>query len=195
MKASLALWVSAPAILLLATAVATSQDKKGSAAGHADEPGPIHKELARLAGEYTTVSKFRVKPGDEPMESKGTAKISTVLDGRFLLEENTGTLFGQPYKGLRLTGYNNGKKEYEASWTYSMSTAIMMTHGTSKDNGKTIDWAGTFTDEKGEKQTLFVSTRKIDDNQFAVELFAKTPDGKKGPTVETVYTRQKPASR
>jgi hypothetical protein len=182
----------AAAALLWAAAVAPSQDKKAKPeAVGADEPGPIHKELARLAGEYHTVSKFQFKPSDEPMESMGTAKISTVLDGRFLLEENTGTQFGKPFKGLRLIGYNNAKKEYEASWTYSMSTAIMRLDGTSKDNGKTIDWTAAYTNEKGEKQTLFVSTRKIDEDQFVVELFAKTPEGKKGPTAETVYTRRK----
>jgi hypothetical protein len=40
-------------------------------------------------------------------------------------------------------------------------------------------------------QTLFVSTRKVNDDQFVVELFGKTPDGKKGPTMETTYTRRK----
>jgi hypothetical protein len=184
--------LSGIAAALLLAAAATAQDKKGkAAAGKADEPSTVHKELARLAGEYTTVTKFRFKPGAKPMESKGTAKITTALDGRFLLEQNTGTMFGQPFKGLRLMGYNNGKKQYEASWTYSMSTAIMRLNGTSADDGKTIDWTGTFTNEKGEKQTLFVQTRKIDDDKFVVELFAKTPEGKRGPTSETTYTRRK----
>ena len=190
MKAAPSLCAIAAATLVLATAVATPQEKKGKA-GPADEPGLIHKELARLAGEYTTVSKFWIKPGDKPMESQGAAKISTALDGRFLLEENTGKQFGQPYKGLRLFGYNNSTKQYESVWTYTMSTAIMTMGGTSKDNGKTIDWTASFTNDKGQKQSLFASTRKVNDDVFVVELFGKTPDGKKGPTMETTYTRRK----
>jgi hypothetical protein len=191
-KATISLCGMTTATLLLATVVATSQDKKDKPeSGKADEPGSIHKELARWAGEYTTVSKFRLKPGDEAMESKGTAKIVTALDGRFLVEENTGSQFGEAYKGLRLVGYNNAAKQYEASWTYSKSTAIMSMTGTSKDDGKTIDWIATFSKEKGEKETLYVSTRQIDDDHFVVEIFGKTADGQKGPTLETVYTRKK----
>jgi hypothetical protein len=181
----------AAAGLLLATA-ARSEEKKGKAESTgADKPGAEHKKLARLAGEYNTVSRFRAKPEDAPLESKGTAKITSVLDGRFLLEENTGTQFGQPYKGVRLVGYNNATKQYEASWTYSMSTAIMTLTGTCKGEGKPIEWKANFTDENGEKQTLYVITRKIDADQFVVELFGKTADGKRGPTVETTYTRKK----
>jgi hypothetical protein len=191
-KASLSVCGVAAATLLMAAEGALSQDKKGKPEHvKADEPGPAHKELARLAGNYDTVSRFRFSPSDEPMESKGTARITTALDGRFLLEENTGTLLGQAHNGLRLIGYNNGTKQYEATWTYSLSTAIMTMHGTSKDNGKTIDWTASYTNEKGEKQTLFVSTRNMDDDRFVVELFGKTPDGKKWPTVETTYTRRK----
>ena len=192
MKASISRFGIALAASLLATAAATSQEKKAETdAGKVAEPGPVHKELARLVGEYDTVSKFQLKPGEAPMESKGTAKISLAVDGRFLLEENTGTQFGRPYKGLRLIGYNNAKKEYEAVWTYSMSTAMMTLNGTSKDHGKTVEWTATYTNDSGQKQTLFVSTRMIDDDRFVVELFGKTPDGAKGPTVETVYTRRK----
>jgi hypothetical protein len=86
-------------------------------------------------------------------------------------------------------GYNNAKNEYGASWTYSLSTAIMTMTGIRKDNGKTIDWTATYTNEKRKKQTLFAN--KIDDDQFVVELYGKTVSGEKGPTVETTYTRRK----
>jgi len=53
-------------------------------------PGPAHKQLAKRAGEYTTVTKFTAQPGATPVDSTGTAKISMILDGRFLLEEDAG---------------------------------------------------------------------------------------------------------
>src|SRR5438034_10952784 len=53
--------------VVCAAPAARSQDK-----GHPpDEPGPIHKELAKRAGEYNIVSKFALKPGESPMESTG----------------------------------------------------------------------------------------------------------------------------
>ena len=67
--------------LFLVTAAGLSEEKKGKGLA-ADQPGPEHKRLVRFAGEYTTESKFWIKPDDKPMESKGTAKISSVVDGR-----------------------------------------------------------------------------------------------------------------
>jgi hypothetical protein len=191
MDSRLCLYAIAAAGLLLASA-GLSQDKpKKDAEPAAEGMGPEHKELARLAGEYTTESKFRANPDDEPMVSKGTAKIKSVLDGRFLLEEDTGSLFGQAFKGLRLIGYNSATKRYEASWTYSRSNAIMTMTGASKGKGKPIEWKASYTDEKGQKKTLYVITRLMDADKFVAELFDKTADGKKGTTVETTYMRKK----
>ncbi len=53
-------------------------------------PGPAHKQLAKRAGEYTTVTRFTAQPSATPVDSTGTAKISVILDGRFLLEEDAG---------------------------------------------------------------------------------------------------------
>src|SRR5690242_11115475 len=117
----------AGSLILATSGVTRAGEKKGG------EPSPIHKELARRAGEYITVAKFNIKPGAAPMESKGTATLKSAEDGNFLLEENTGTMFGQPYKGVRIMGYNDAAKEYEAVWTYSMATAMMTLRGKSKD--------------------------------------------------------------
>jgi hypothetical protein len=192
MKALLSLSsIGAAMLFLAATAVRSDDAKAKHEAMSADKPGPIHKEMARRAGEYETVAKFWMKPGTDPVESKGSAKITSVIDGHFLLEESTGTQFGQPIKGLRLTGYNNLTKQYEATWTYTMATGMMHMTGASKDDGKTIEWIASFMDDKAAKQTLYVTTRNIDDDHFVVELVAKTPEGTKGPTLETTYIRKK----
>jgi hypothetical protein len=179
------------AVLLLAATPSAGQEDR-DAAMRAAQPGPVHKHMAKRIGEYTTTTKFFVQPGGAGQESHGTAKITGALDGRFLLEENSGTFFGQPLTGLRLYGYNNGSKQYEAVWTYSRSTGIMNLVGTSKDDGKTINWTATYDDPKGAKQTLYVVTRNIDDDHFVIELIVKSADGSKGPpTMETTYSRKR----
>jgi hypothetical protein len=57
-------------------------------------------------------------------------------------------------KGLRLIGYNSATKQCEASWIYSMSTAIMTMTGTRKEEGKPIEWTASFKNDKGEQQAL-----------------------------------------
>jgi hypothetical protein len=186
---SIRVWVGVAAGLVLA-ATAQGQDRQAEreAAMAAALPGPVHKELAKLAGEYTTVAKFTPQPGAPAMESKGTAKITVILEGRFLSEENTGSMVGVPLRGLRLTGYNSGTRQYEGCWLYTMATGIMSLTGTSKDEGRTIDWVATYTDPQGQKQTLHILNRHLDDDHFVVVL--KTPN-EKGPVLETTYSRKK----
>ena len=154
-------------------------------------PGPEHANLTRLAGEYTTVTKFFMAPGAPPQESTGEAKLWMTLDGRFLSEDDSGMFFGQQMKSFRMVGYNNASKRYEAIWTYTMSTAIMTLNGTSKDGGKTITLAGSFDDQGGVKQKLDVVMRQMDSDHLVVELSGTTPDGKTGPLLQTTYTRKK----
>lgn len=79
--------------------------------GQTAMPGPVHKQLAKRAGEYTTVTKFSVAPGAPATESTGTAKMTVILNGRFLIEEDAGLFLGQQTKGTRIWGYDNSTKQ------------------------------------------------------------------------------------
>lgn len=177
---------------LAASTALSADDKKETPSDHPqDKPGPVHKRMAKLAGEYTTVSKFYMKPGETPQESTGTAKFTSVVDGMFVQEKNTGKIMDMPYSGARLWGYNNLTHQFEAVWVFSMSSAIMKLTGTTKDEGKTIQWTGTYDRAKGVKATLDIVTHLIDEDRLSIELSHKNPDGSKGPTMETTYTRKK----
>jgi len=179
------------ASLALTAAWAVAQERKEAGGQHeADQPGAVHKQMARWAGEYTTSSKFFAKPGQPSAATTGTATIRSILDERFLSEENAGTMLGQPYTGMHLYGYNNATGKYEATWVYTGSTATMTLTGTSKDDGRTIEYTASI-DQKGTKMTLYVVLKHVDDDKFTVELYAKNKDGSKGPTLETTYTRKK----
>jgi len=152
----------------------------------AAQPGPQHAQLMKVAGDYTTRETFYAS-GSEPQESTGTAKLKPILGGRFLEEENSGQSFGQPYSGLRLYGYNNGSKQYEAIWIYDGSTAFLVLDGTSDDNGKTVRYSGAFLGPDGERQTLRVTITHDDADHFTVKLLGESAGGMS--TLETVYTR------
>lgn len=182
-------------LCLLVTGSAKAQSKEESAGQppmHMDMPGAIHKQMAKRAGEYTTRAKSQTQPGAAPMESTGTASVTVGFDGRLLVEENFGTVFGQPYRGMRVYGYNNWTKQYEATWVYTGSTAILSLNGASSDDGKTVKYTGSFTDPSGGKQTLRVVVKQIDDDHFTVELYG---NGGEGPVLETTYTRKTMAGR
>jgi hypothetical protein len=178
------------AAVLLAAAVAGADDKSAKQP-QAWKPGPVHQHLASLVGEYTTVSTFHFKPGDPGRETKGSCKLTSILGGRFLMEDNSGSLLGQPTTSMHLSGYNEGSQQYEGTWIYTGSTSMMSLRGTSKDDGKTIEWTGTFTEAPGNEKTLYVTQHFIDADHFTSELYTKNPDGSKGPTLKTSYTRKK----
>src|SRR5262245_43944062 len=145
------------AAVAFAGGVALSQEKKSETA-KSDQPtkeqmeahdkgmavGPAHKDLAKRVGEYTTVSKSWMQPGSEPSESKGTAKLTMTLGGRFLQEEDASEFRGAPTAGLRIYGFNNNAEQYEAMWMYTQSTAMMTMTGTSTGGGKTVTYDASF---------------------------------------------------
>ena len=83
-------------------------------------PGEPHKQLASLAGSWTTKTKEWMEPGKPPTESAGSAEMKTLLDGRFLQQEFTGEMMGHPYSGIGTTGYDNLRKRYVSTWIDTM---------------------------------------------------------------------------
>ncbi|MGH9730024.1 MAG: DUF1579 family protein [Candidatus Acidiferrales bacterium] len=157
------------------------------AVAEAAQPGPIHAQLMKRAGKYTTAMLFSA-PGAEPQESTGTATLKPILGGRFLEEENSGESLGEPSAGLRLYGYNNGSKQYEAIWIYTGSTACLVLDGASDDNGKTVRYTGAFIGPNGAKQTIRVIVEQQDADHFVVRLLGEGPGGATS-TLATTYTR------
>jgi hypothetical protein len=177
-----------------AQAQGNPQDKQGTVAppkSDSTKPGAPQASLAKLAGEYKRVIKFVGPAGAGIAPSSGTAKISVVLGGRFILEESTDKVMGREVEGLRLYGYNNATKQYEMARMYTMSTAITMMTGTSTDDGKTIAFIGS-TDTPGVGRTvLHAEFHVVDDDRFVVTLSTTGDDGKDSPFQETDYARKK----
>lgn len=175
-----------------APALTDAQQQAMQALAEQAQPGPAHAELMKRAGDYTTTETYYA-PGVEPQQFTGTAKLKNILGGRFLEEENSGDSLGQPYAGLRLYGYNNGTKQYEAIWIYNGSTAFLVLDGTTEDNGKTVRYTGAFLGPSGGRQILRVTITQQDADHFAVKLLGEGPNNATS-TLETTYTRIKKAA-
>jgi hypothetical protein len=155
------------------------------------QPGPQHLDLMRLVGEYSTKDTFYMPGAEAPVISDGAATIKSEMGERFLVEHNNGAYMGEPYAGLRIYGFNNGSKQYEGVWTYSASTSVMSLSGTTKDDGKSIDFTANFKDDTtGQAMSLAVTLKMLDPDHFQVELKSTMPNGSPGPRVVTTYTRK-----
>jgi len=153
-----------------------------------DGPGKEHQALMKLAGEYTakTVMDF----GGQKQESMDTAKITSMLGGRFISEEGAGEMMGQKYASHKMYGFNNMSKKYEGVWMWTGGTGMMNMTGTSSDGGKTIVFNST-VDQGGPKMTFTITMKRLDDNRFTVEMATKGDDGTPGSSMMTTYTRKK----
>ena len=162
-----------------------------SSAAHAAKAEPPQQTMAARAGEYTRVIQFVNAAGAQGPPSLGTSKISVILDGHFLLEENSDVVFGKPVHGMRIYGYNNATGNYEAAWMYTLSNAILMLTGSSNDGGKTVDYSGESATADGEKLRLRAHFRQVDADQFVITIANVGESGKEIPFQQTTYTRKK----
>src|ERR1044071_6178913 len=79
-------------------------------------PGPAHKALEALVGNWKAEVKCWHEPGGQAQVSQGRASVKWVLNGRFLEEEFHGEMMGKPFEGCYFTGYDNTKQTFQSVW-------------------------------------------------------------------------------
>jgi hypothetical protein len=153
-------------------------------------PGEPHKLFATLAGSWATQTKEWMEPGKPPVESSGTAEMKMLLDGRFLYQEFTGRLMGQPFNGIGIDGYDNMTKTYVTAWMDSMGTGIFMMQGTASPDGKTITLRGAHPEPGGGKMTHRAVWKILDDSNQIFEMYGAHHGHKELKVLEITYRRK-----
>jgi hypothetical protein len=156
-------------------------------------PGTRHQRLAQLEGKWKTVSKmWMAGPDAPPIVSTGECQRTMILGGRFLQDRHVGTMLGQPYEGLGITGYDNFKKKYVAVWMDTTGTAIYSMQGNWDPSGTVLSLYGDmdeyFTGEH-DKPVKYV-TRIVNQDQFVFEVHDLTL-GEHSRVAEVTFTRIK----
>jgi hypothetical protein len=153
-------------------------------------PGEPHKQLASLAGSWTTQTKEWMEPGKPPTEATGSADMKMVLDGRFLQQEYNSTMMGQPYSGMGITAYDNLRKKYVSTWIDSMGTGIFVMEGTASADGKTITLKGQHAEPGGGQMTHRAVWKIVDSNTQTFDMYGKHGKGKEMKMMEITYMRK-----
>jgi hypothetical protein len=156
----------------------------------AGTPGAPHKTLAATVGTYSLKTKAWHEPGGPPMEESGTATRTMALDGRVLVEEVTGTTMGVPFTGHGMHGYDNVSGKHWSTWTDSMSTGIMLSHGTC-DAKNSCTYTGSWNDpiKKG-PVTARMTSRWTSPTTEVFEMYGPGKDGKEMKMMEITYTKK-----
>jgi len=153
-------------------------------------PGEQHKQLASLAGSWTTKTKEWMEPNKPPVESTGSAEMKMLLDGRFLQQELTGQMMGQPFSGIETTAYDNVLKRYVTSWMSTMGTGIFMMEGTASTDGKTITLKGQHAEPGGGYMKHRAIWKIVDNNTQTFDMYGAHPGQKEWKMMEMTYTRK-----
>ena len=153
-------------------------------------PGEPHKQLASLAGSWTTKTKEWMDPSKPPMESTGTCEEKVLLDGRFLQQECTGDMMGQPFTSIGVTGYDNFMKKYVTTWMSSMGTGIFVMEGTGSADGKTITLHGSHKDPMGGDMKHHALWKFVDANTQTFEMYGAHGNDKDMKMMEITYNRK-----
>ena len=153
-------------------------------------PGAPHKLFASLEGTWTTRTKSWMEPDKPPTEMTGTCTQKMLLGGRYLHQEYTGEMMGEPFNGINIIGYDNHTKKYVSVWFDSMSTGIYLFEGTAGADGKTITQESSFDDPVRGPMGWRSVTRFMDDNTLEYEMYLTPKGGKEEKMMEMTVTRK-----
>jgi len=185
---------------------ARSQDKPGDkpAMGGMDEaamkammeagaPGPHHKALEPMAGNFKYVNKFRMDPSQDWVTTEGEYNGEMAMDGRFLMVNVKGPMMGMTFQGMGCLGYDNMLQKFVAGWIDNMGTGIMRSEGTGSDGDKTITFTGQMMEPMTKKMTDYKYVYEIKSNdEFTMRWWTPSmKDGKMFESMTITYTRVK----
>jgi Protein of unknown function (DUF1579) len=154
-------------------------------------PGEQHKVLEGFVGRWSSHVKMQMDPAQPIQESNGTAEGAMVLGGRYVQVIHHGTMMGQPFEGIMLSGYDNLAKKYVATWVDNMGTAIVHYDGSFDKNSKRLMMGARYTDPMTGKPTKSRSvTTFVSPTSWTYEEYSPGPGGKERLVMIITFTKQ-----
>ena len=149
-----------------------------------------HEFLKKYAGNWDCQVKGWTAPGQPPTVSRGSFQGEMILDGRYLKMDFTGEMFGQPFSGLQIIGFDNMQQKYTTLWIDNSSTFFFMTSGTRQDN--VLSESGLWPDPlNGTQAPVKARTTWINADEYLYEQFMVMPDQSEFKSMEMRCTRRK----
>ncbi len=137
-------------------------------------PGPMHQMMAKMAGNWKTVTTFVDPSTGAETKSEGEATFELILEGRYMKSVHKGEMGGMPFEGLGIDAYDNGTKGFVSIWIDNMGTGIMMMKGKYDDKTNSLEFTGEGYDPAAGKPMKYRSVSKwINDNKTVFDMFGE----------------------
>lgn len=101
----------------------------------AGEPSEQHRKLAGLEGDWNFTTTWWASAEAPGVESSGTSTFAVLFDGRYVEQQMTATVLGEPYEGRGVLGFDKRLNRYVSSWIDNRQTSITHAEGTHDDAG------------------------------------------------------------
>lgn len=168
----------------------TAGDAMAQAMAKYATPGPQHKLLSKLVGNWSVTGKMWMEPGKPPIVTSSKAKIKNMGD-LWIVEEVTGDFMGKPFLGHGVQGFDIAKQKYVGTWVDNFGSYIMVAEGTADAAGKVITTLSSDVDPATGKSSTTKSVTTIDsDTKHTIAMYKTGPDGKDVELMELVYTKK-----
>lgn len=191
---SLAQWLLLTACVAVMGAAAQADDKDlfKQYVEKFGPPGPEHKLLEPLVGNWHASAKMWTDPSQSPQVSEGTLVRKSILGGRFVREDYDGKIMDKAFQGIGTIGYDRAKKRFVTSWIDSMSTAFHVSHGAYDESTRT--WTFKHEDDcpiTGQRVKMRDTLRIVSPDEQQLEMFRQMGDAKEFRMMEIQLTRKK----
>lgn len=159
------------------------------------KPTAEHQAMAKMAGTWDAAVKMFEPGTDKTEDSKGVMTNTLIHGGRFIHMDFKGEMWGGPFTGSGLWGYDKATKKYVSTWCDNWSTGIMVMTGTYDAASKTYTSEGDMAMPGPDGQVMQMKHRQIvkviSDDKHTMEMHGPGPDGKDMKFMEITYTRKK----
>lgn len=157
-----------------------------------DQPGPEHRRLDALVGEWhTTIKLWDDGPDEKPLEFQGSVRRQWMLNGRFLAEQRSENPTESAYRSLSFIGYNRMTALYEYVRMNTESTCMYFESGRFDPTTNVIRTSGSHTDPA----TGFVTQNRTEieisgPDSHTVVSYATEEDGREYKLIEIIHIRK-----
>ena len=157
------------------------------------KPSAAHARLKELLGTYEVTTRMRMDPSKPPLESKGTAEVSWLTEGKWLISKANTELMGQKVNITTILGYDNFKERYVWCTVDSMQTTLNTASGHFDQSGDDLILWGTIDEPatpEQDKQVKYVY-RGFGKDKFTFEVHDMMIGESNTKVVEYEYARKK----
>jgi hypothetical protein len=147
------------------------------------ELAALHKDI----GEWTATLRCTMPGQTTPIEEKGTERVASMCDGRWLWADFNGQFSGAPFSGSWLYGIDPKTNKVVGFWIDSMTPTWCRTEGAASAGGD-LSLSGSCVDHNGKPMQVKQTIQRPDANTRTMRMDSTCEQGPS--SMEITYRRK-----